>query len=40
MLKENLIIWNKLQMKYWEMDIWKDNEYSVLNEEVKDFTNS
>ena len=40
MLKENLIIWNKLQMKYWEMDIWKDNEFSVLNEEVKDFTNS
>ena len=35
----NLVIWSKLQMKYWEMDIWKANEFNFLNKEVEKFTN-
>ena len=25
-------------MEYWEMDIWKVNEFNFLNEEVEEFT--
>ena len=26
----------QVQMEYWEMDIWKVNEFNFLNEEVKE----
>ena len=25
-------------MEYWEMDIWKVNEFNFLNDEVEEFT--
>ena len=28
----------QLQIEYWEMDIWKVNEFNFLNEEVEEFT--
>ena len=28
----------KVQMEYWEMDIWKVNEFNFLNEEVAHIT--
>ena len=28
----------QVQMKYWEMDIWKVNEFDFSNEEVEKFT--
>ena len=28
----------QVQMEYWEMDIWKVNEFNFLNEEVDEFT--
>ena len=28
----------QIQMEYWEMDIWKGNEYNFFNEEVEKFT--
>ena len=31
---------DQMQMKYWEMDVWKVNEFNVLNEEVEEFTSS
>ena len=31
---------DKVQMEYWEMDIWKVNEFNFLNEEVEKFTSS
>ena len=27
----------RVQMEYWEMDIWKVNECNFLNEEVEEF---
>ena len=27
----------QIQMEYWEMDIWKVNEFNFLNEEVEEF---
>ena len=27
----------QVQMEYWEMDIWKVNGFSLLNEEVDEF---
>ena len=29
----------QIQIEYWQMDIWKVNEFSFLNEEVEEFTN-
>ena len=29
----------QLQMEYWEMVIWKVNEFNFLNEAVEEFTN-
>ena len=28
----------QVQMEYWEMDIWKVNEFNFLNEDVDEFT--
>ena len=28
----------QVQMKYWQMDIWKVNEFKFLNKEVEKFT--
>ena len=28
----------QVQMEYWEMDIWKVNEFKFLNEQVEKFT--
>ena len=27
-------------MEYWEMDIWKVNDFNFLNEDVEEFTSS
>ena len=27
----------QVQIEYWEMDIWKVNEFNFLNEEVEEF---
>ena len=39
MLKESLIIWSKLQMKYLETDTWEANAFNFLNEQDDEFTN-
>ena len=31
---------DQIRMKYWEMDVWKVNEFNVLNEEVEECTSS
>ena len=38
MLMGNLVIWTKLQMEYWKMDIWKAIEFDFIKEEVEKFT--
>ena len=27
-------------MEYWEMDLWKVNEFNILDEEIEEFTSS
>ena len=37
-VKRKLSNMEKVQMEYWEMDVWKVNEFNFLNEEAFQFT--